>query len=238
VFGFFQSSGGPVGTAIMGNWFCDAESVKNRGMVFGTWTCHQYLGDIFAAVFTALVLKLKIEYWWALVVPALCNIGWGFLCMCVVSCAARAKRAQTAAALERPQLFVRAEASGPSVDRFLPLLRSCATLLTPPPPPRYGLTPDPEEIGIDTADLKPPKKTTDKVKLKPVPTDADGHVVEAKPIGFVEAFMIPNVAGYAMAFGFFKLTNYVLFFWLPYFLSLHFDPATANLVSTLYVRPT
>ena len=46
--------------------------------------------------------------------------------------------------------------------------------------------------------------------------------------------MIPNVAGYAFAFGFFKLTNYVLFFWLPYFLGLHFDPTTANLVSTLY----
>ena len=50
----------------------------------------------------------------------------------------------------------------------------------------------------------------------------------------MDALMIPNVAGYAFAFGFFKLTNYVLFFWLPYFLALHFDPSTANLVSTLY----
>ena len=41
VFGFFQSTGGPVGTAIMGNWFCDNESHKNRGLIFGTWTCHQ-----------------------------------------------------------------------------------------------------------------------------------------------------------------------------------------------------
>lgn len=30
-FGFFQATGGPVGTAVMGNWFSDAESVKNRG---------------------------------------------------------------------------------------------------------------------------------------------------------------------------------------------------------------
>ena len=50
----------------------------------------------------------------------------------------------------------------------------------------------------------------------------------------MDALMIPNVAGYAFAFGFFKLTNYVLFFWLPYFLSLHFDTSTANLISTLY----
>jgi sugar phosphate permease len=178
IFGFFQSTGGPVGTAIMGSWFCDTESVKARGMIFGTWTCHQYLGDIFAAVCTAIILKLGVTYWWALVIPALANVGWGFLCM-------------------------------------------------------YGLTPEPEEIGIDTTDLKPPKKAgEEKKKLVPV-ADASG-TTESKPIGFIEAFMIPNVAGYAFAFGFFKLTNYVLFFWLPYFLGLHFDPTTANLVSTLY----
>lgn len=48
LFGFFQATGGPVGTAVMGNWFCDPESVKKRGMIFGFWTCHQYLGDIAA----------------------------------------------------------------------------------------------------------------------------------------------------------------------------------------------
>jgi OPA family glycerol-3-phosphate transporter-like MFS transporter 1/2 len=48
LFGFFQATGGPVGTAVMGNWFCDPDSVKNRGMIFGFWTCHQYLGDIAA----------------------------------------------------------------------------------------------------------------------------------------------------------------------------------------------
>merc|ERR1712137_794258 len=42
------------------------------------------------------------------------------------------------------------------------------------------------------------------------------------------------VAQYAVAFGFFKLTNYVLFFWLPYFLGKNFDPVTANLIAALY----
>jgi len=156
IFGFFQSTGGPVGTAIMGSWFCDEASTKNRGMIFGTWTCHQYLGDIIAAVCTAAILHFGITYWWALVIPAACNIAWGVLCM-------------------------------------------------------YGLTPEPEEIGIDTTDLKV-KKVGEKIKLEPVVAYAD----DSKPIGFIEAFKIPNVAGYAMAFGFFKLTNYVLFFWLPY----------------------
>jgi OPA family glycerol-3-phosphate transporter-like MFS transporter 1/2 len=42
------------------------------------------------------------------------------------------------------------------------------------------------------------------------------------------------VAQYALAFGFFKLTNYVLFFWLPFFLGKTFDPVTANLIAALY----
>jgi sugar phosphate permease len=40
--------------------------------------------------------------------------------------------------------------------------------------------------------------------------------------------------GYSLAFGFFKLNNYALFFNLPFFLSQHFSPQTANLISILY----
>jgi len=54
------------------------------------------------------------------------------------------------------------------------------------------------------------------------------------PITYAGAFRIPMVAQYAFAFGFFKLTNYVLFFWLPYFLGKHFDPVAANLIAALY----
>merc|ERR1719337_290507 len=46
--------------------------------------------------------------------------------------------------------------------------------------------------------------------------------------------MIPNVMGYAVAFGFFKFINYAMFFWLPFFLSLHFDSESANVISSLY----
>jgi len=45
---------------------------------------------------------------------------------------------------------------------------------------------------------------------------------------------IPMVAQYALAFGFFKLTNYVIFFWLPYFLGNNFTPVEANLIAMLY----
>ncbi|CAN0527577.1 unnamed protein product, partial [Ectocarpus sp. 12 AP-2014] len=50
----------------------------------------------------------------------------------------------------------------------------------------------------------------------------------------MQAFTIPAVASYAIAFGFFKFTNYALFFWLPFFLTSHFSPSESNLISTLY----
>lgn len=35
--GFFQSTGGPVNTSVMGAWW----PKKGRGLIFGLWTCHQ-----------------------------------------------------------------------------------------------------------------------------------------------------------------------------------------------------
>ena len=174
VFGFFQSTGGPVGTAIMGAWFCDAESIKNRGLIFGLWTCHQYLGDIAAAICTAIVIKSGLHWTVALIIPAICNVVWGFLCL--------------------------------------------------------GLTPDPEEAGIVTEEVRARKKREEELRMRGIAVEEN----VTSPISFLEALAIPMVMQYAMAFGFFKLTNYVLFFWLPFFLNNHFDSVTANLVASLY----
>ena len=61
-----------------------------------------------------------------------------------------------------------------------------------------------------------------------------GLVEESKAIGFIEAFMLPNVMSYAIAFGFFKLVNYAMFFQLPFILSANFSPATSNIISIFY----
>jgi sugar phosphate permease len=80
VHGLFQSTGGPVNTAIMGNWF----GSKNRGWIFGTWTCHQYVGNILAAVVATAILNSSWHWTWALVVPALSNAAWGLWVMTMV----------------------------------------------------------------------------------------------------------------------------------------------------------
>merc|ERR1712072_781652 len=63
---------------------------------------------------------------------------------------------------------------------------------------------------------------------------ASGSAAAGGTVGFMQALMIPNVLSYACAFGFFKFVNYAMFFWLPFFLSLHFDSESANVISSLY----
>jgi OPA family glycerol-3-phosphate transporter-like MFS transporter 1/2 len=159
----------------MGNWFCDKKSIENRGLIFGLWTCHQYLGDISAAVCTAIVLGAGFDYTYALLIPACTNAAWGYLTLRLVA--------------------------------------------------------DPADIGIITPEVK---IRLEKLKAKQLETGMAAADEGPAPITYAAALRIPMVANYAFAFGFFKLTNYVLFFWLPYFLGKHFDPVTANLIASLY----
>lgn len=166
----------------MGNWFCDEASAKNRGLIFGFWTCHQYCGDITAQLCTSLVLGLAWPWWWAITIPAVCNVAWAFLTAQLVA--------------------------------------------------------DPANIGIITPEVRirlQQREAKRKERQEQGHHDDDDEDDDGpKPITLLGAIQIPMVAQYALAFGFFKLINYTLFFWLPYFLSKHFDDVTANLIAILY----
>jgi sugar phosphate permease len=150
----------------MGNWF----GSKNRGWIFGTWTCHQYLGNIAAAVFASLIIHTtSISWTWALILPGVCNLIVGIICL-----------------------------------KYLPER--------------------PEHVGVETEESA----------AKGALTPSNESIEDLAPISFVDALKIPNVIGYALAFGFFKLINYAIFFWLPYFLAGHFTPEQSNLISVLY----
>lgn len=166
IHGFFQSTGGPVNTSVMGAWY----PKQGRGLIFGLWTCHQYIGDIIAALATAYIIHHGWPWQWALLIPGISNGIWGVV-----------------------NLF------------FLPNR--------------------PAVVGIETAEEK--KAAAALLTSGAAPAKQD-------TIGFMQALMIPNVLGYAIAFGFFKFVNYAMFFWLPFFLSLHFDPQSANVISSLY----
>jgi OPA family glycerol-3-phosphate transporter-like MFS transporter 1/2 len=165
IHGLFQSTGGPVNTSIMGNWF----PKKGRGLIFGLWTCHQYIGDIAAALMTAAIIKSGMSWQYALLIPGLMNGAWGIV-------------------------------------NF------------------YFLPNAPSEVGIETEE---------DLTKKAAPS-ASAASSEGSTVGFVQALKIPGVVQYATAFGFFKFVNYAMFFWLPFFLALHFEPQSANVISSLY----
>jgi hypothetical protein len=66
----------------------------------------------------------------------------------------------------------------------------------------------PKDIGIETEE----SREQEAIAL------AAGKDKDAEPsaIGIAQAFMLPNVMGYAIAFGFFKLINYAMFFQVIY----------------------
>jgi len=163
--GAFQATGGPVNTAVMGNWF----GKENRGTIFGLWTCHQYVGDIAAAMFSALLLWLKIDWRYCLIVPAVLNALWAVFNLMMV----------------------------PNT---------------------------PEDYKVVT------KHTLRAVYAK----EHDMEHAESKPIGFLRALLLPGVISYSMAFGFFKLINYAMFFQLPTILSSNYDSSTSDIISALY----
>lgn len=139
----------------------------------GLWTCHQYVGDIAAAIFSAWILHYGYDWRLCITVPAIVNGGWALI-----------------------------------------------NLLSVPSRP--------EEVGLTKEGVVIREQTARQVANKTTPA------VEPEPIGFFQAFALPNVMSYAIAFGFFKLVNYAMFFQLPLILASHFDPSTSNVISSLY----
>jgi len=156
----------------MDGWL-DKNDADARGTIFGLWTCHQYVGDIAAALASAGLIAWGFDWKWCIIVPALLNGLWVI-----------------------PNMW------------YLPNRPTEVPGLVPAAP-----APAPKPGSIQVVDSAAPK---------------------AEPIGLLEAFMLPNVMNYAVAFGFFKLVNYAMFFQLPVILSSHFDVTTSNLISILY----
>lgn len=262
VHGLLQSVGGPVGTSIMGNWF----SARNRGYVFGTWTCHQYVGNIMAALVSSFVIStLEWDWTYALAISAVSAVLCGAWCVYALpECpedvygiveGGRMHNLELLGHEQRSLLWqsgvgVSRDASNGSTKSSAPTTLNGAA--APPDP-----SPSPTRVPSETTallsesaltELNSPTGTHTPVHLLTgrhlPPATTTAHLAPAPPPGgaspgmatitFTDALRIPNVAGYAMAFGFFKLVNYAMFFWLPYFLALHYSPSQSNLVSVLY----
>lgn len=99
VFGFFQAIGGPVGTSILGSWMTTPGAKKNRGLIYGTWTTHQYFGNILAPVIIIISNKAGLAWWWGLMIPVIFNASWGVVCWTALPSSPEANARANAAAL-------------------------------------------------------------------------------------------------------------------------------------------
>ena len=185
------------------------------------------MGDITAGLCTALILKIGLPYWWALTIPALSNIAWAFLTAQLVA-------DPTTVGIVTPELNLRME----KLEAKRKELAEKGEEMIEDEGPNYegefvlDAHHGKGEYRWDNGDVYTGDFSCDRRNGNG--NIYEGDFVDGMPITFAAALAIPMVARYALAFGFFKLTNYVLFFWLPYFLGNHLDDSTANLIALLY----
>uniref|UniRef100_A0A8C1D872 Sugar phosphate exchanger 3 n=1 Tax=Cyprinus carpio carpio TaxID=630221 RepID=A0A8C1D872_CYPCA len=88
----------------------------------------------------------------------------------------------------------------------------------------FGLLTSPKEIGEDT-DSQRPLISDDEDELcdeYSIQQRDEEPEPQPKAIGFLQAFCLPGVIPYSLAYACLKLVNYSFFFWLPFYLSKNF----------------
>eukprot|EP00639_Heterosigma_akashiwo_P033915 CAMPEP_0194719574 /NCGR_PEP_ID=MMETSP0296-20130528/10998_1 /TAXON_ID=39354 /ORGANISM="Heterosigma akashiwo, Strain CCMP2393" /LENGTH=504 /DNA_ID=CAMNT_0039621355 /DNA_START=92 /DNA_END=1609 /DNA_ORIENTATION=+ len=206
--GLFQSAGGPNCTAIMGSWMPS----EGRGIVFGFWTCHQYFGNLLSATVAGEADMTGLPWWWAVVIAGVAAMVWAGVCLTTIPSHPDEKGLTwTVIPLDQGALEEKIEDQLLSLDQRMPAAIG---------------EEDDMIISAATAVLSTRRKK--QTATPPIP------YAEQEPVKLKEVLKIPAVALYTFAFGFLKLTDYVIFFWLPYVLSNRFKASTGNWVSAFF----
>lgn len=189
VAGMFQATGWPSVVAVVGNWF----GKRKRGLIMGIWNAHTSVGNICGSLIAAGVL----QYGW----------GWSFIL---------------------PGALI--ASAGIIVFLFLVVTPEDIGLLSTYDPRRKKKQVVTEDvvvgptgkmaigIVVDTENGEGPKteggegpKTEDQMN------ETDSTASNA--VGFIEAWMIPGVAPFALCLFFAKLVAYTFLYWLPFYIS-------------------
>ena len=90
----------------------------------------------------------------------------------------------------------------------------------------------PEAVGLELPELD--RIPVASRRTETTNAEASTATTAPPPLTVIETFLIPNVAGYSLAFGLFKFINYTLYFWLPFYLSQRWNSVEGNLMSILF----
>lgn len=94
----------------------------------------------------------------------------------------------------------------------------------------FGLVPSPKDVGLPDPDADERGDADE-----PLLSD-DSHTSKGKPIGFIQAVLLPGVIMYSLCYACLKMVNYSFLFWLPFYLSNKFkwEESVADQISIWY----
>lgn len=198
VAGLFQATGWPSVVAVVGNWF----GKRKRGLIMGIWNAHTSVGNICGSLIATSVL----QYGW----------GWSFVLPgAVIACAGII-------------VFMFLVVNPKDVGYDSPYEEKKNENLQSTRDEEAGLSSDEKVTGVgegfDSSEeckaLDQPHGTTLHESNRVASTVSNGDAsADSHAVGFIEAWMIPGVASFALCLFFSKLVAYTFLYWLPFYIS-------------------
>ncbi|GLJ46895.1 hypothetical protein SUGI_0989120 [Cryptomeria japonica] len=198
VAGLFQATGWPSVVAVVGNWF----GKRKRGLIMGIWNAHTSVGNICGSLMATSVL----QYGW----------GWSFVLPGAVI------------AFAGIIVFMFLVVNPEDVGYDSPYETKKNENLQSARDEEAGLSTDEKVIVVDEGiDSSEERKVLDQIDrtvliesngVASAESNGDGSS-DSGPVGFIEAWMIPGVASFALCLFFSKLVAYTFLYWLPFYIS-------------------
>eukprot|EP01018_Ginkgo_biloba_P013651 Gb_17792 [translate_table: standard] len=238
--GLFQATGWPSVVAVVGNWFAK----RKRGLIMGIWNAHTSVGNISGSLIAAGVLQYG--WGWSFVLPGILitlgaiivllflvvdpqDVGFPSILENVNDMNARRMQGED-------QELIGGEEAHLSKETLAPIGS-----------PRKVL------IEIDSAkaeshggnmngklDKEGSQAESEEESLLRSSRIDPIHSAGITAVGFIEAWMIPGVAPYALCLFFSKLVAYTFLYWLPFYIrhtaiaGEYLSDKTAGNLSTLF----
>ncbi|XP_029969627.1 sugar phosphate exchanger 3-like [Salarias fasciatus] len=216
--GLLQSAVWPCVVAVMGNWF----GKTGRGFVFGLWSACASVGNILGAFLASSVLKYGYEY--AFLVTSVVQFAGGV----VVFFGLLTSPKEVGLSLESETGLSPVETD---TDSRKPLMSD------------EEEEEEGEERGRERVEEEEAEEEEDDEVESCERREQPGQQQQDEPeaqspraISFCQAFCLPGVLPYSLAYACLKLVNYSFFFWLPFYLSNNYKwkEAEADRLSVWY----
>uniref|UniRef100_A0A0D6R0Y0 Major facilitator superfamily (MFS) profile domain-containing protein n=1 Tax=Araucaria cunninghamii TaxID=56994 RepID=A0A0D6R0Y0_ARACU len=247
--GVFQATGWPSVVAILGNWF----GKSKRGLIMGVWNAHTSIGNICGSLIAAAVLQ---HGWgWSFVLPGLLVAVVGivvFLFLVVnppdVGFSVDDIDSERADSEGQELLNCKETSMSPTrASKKGAVLIELGKTETPMGHMNGGVDPDKAEIrgGAVNGKLDIEEMPAEGEEERLLEESATGSIDSSTnrsstAVGFIEAWMIPGVASYALCLFFSKLVAYTFLYWLPFYIKhtaiagKNLSDKTAGNLSTLF----